>query len=205
MLKATLNSEQTDRLVRPLAAIGLSGNSWTLLSIVPAICGLAALIWHQLLLGLLLFAASGAIDMVDGAIARARNEASSRGAFIDGVVDRYVELLLCLGLLFYLGPAEFLGLPAEAWFVLLVFGSLMTSFVRAYADNRGLVKDPAQLKKMGGLLERGERFLLLYAGMLGAFFNPQWLMAAVALAAALANLTALQRVAFALKKKEKGS
>jgi len=110
-----------------------------------------------------------------------------------------VELLLYLGLLAYLGRGEFLGLPREIWFMLLFFGSLMTTFVRAYADHRGLVKGEAELKKMGGLLERFERLMLLYAGMLLGLFNTEWLMAVVALTALLANLTALQRIAFSIR------
>jgi archaetidylinositol phosphate synthase len=200
MLKARLNSEDTDRLVRPLAALGLSPNVWTAISILPALAGLVMLYQQQLLAGLVLFIASGLIDMIDGAVARAMDLATTRGAFIDGVVDRYVEMLLYLGLYFYLGNWELFYLPGEVWFLLLVFGAVMTSFVRAYADHRGLIKDPAELKKMGGLLERGERLLLLYAGMVLGIFNTSWLMLAIAATALLANLTVLQRIAFAVRK-----
>lgn len=199
MLKATLSNEQTDRLTRGLAIFGLSPNAWTIISLFPALAGLAALASHHLATGMVLFGLSGAIDLVDGAVARATGKATARGAFLDGVVDRYVELLLCTGLMIYLGRLEFLSLPSEIWFVLLIFGSIMTSFVRAYADHRGVVKDPGELKKMGGLLERMERLMLLYTGMLLGLFDPQWLMAAIAATAVLANATALQRVAFAFR------
>ncbi|MDM7940029.1 MAG: CDP-alcohol phosphatidyltransferase family protein [Methanothrix sp.] len=199
MLKANLRSEQTDGLVKCLAVLGLSPNAWTLLSLAPAVGGLVALLQHHLAAALALFVLSGFIDMVDGAVARATSQATVRGAYIDGVVDRYVELLLYLGLLFYLGPGEFMGLQRDAWFMLLVFGALMTSFSRAYADHRGVVKDPRELKRMGGLLERGERLILLYAGMVAGLANTEWLMAAVAVAAVLANGTALQRISFAVR------
>jgi phosphatidylglycerophosphate synthase len=201
MLKATLRSEKTDRLAGGLAAIGLSPNAWTLISLVPALAGLAALVMHQLALGLAMFALSAFIDIVDGTVARVTNQVSDKGAYIDGVVDRYVELMLYLGLLIYGGRGEFLGLPNEAWIVILVFGGLMTSFVRAYADHRGIVKDPGELKRMGGLLERLERLMLLYFGMLLGLFDIQWLMAVIALTALLANATALQRIRFALRAK----
>jgi phosphatidylglycerophosphate synthase len=200
MLKANLKSEKTDRLAVGLARLGLSPNTWTLLSLVPALLGLAALIMHQLAYGLLLFALSAFIDIVDGTVARATNQATDRGAFIDGVVDRYVELLLYLGLLLYVGRGEFLNLPNEAWFMVLMFGALMTSFVRAYADHRGIVTDPDELKRMGGLLERLERLMLLYAGMFLGLFNTEWLMAVIAITAVLANATVLQRIVFAMRK-----
>jgi len=201
MLKATLRSEKTDRLAGGLAAIGLSPNAWTLISLVPALAGLVALVMHQLALGLAMFALSAFIDIVDGTVARVTNQVSDKGAYIDGVVDRYVELMLYLGLLIYIGRGDFLGLPNEVWIVLLIFGGLMTSFVRAYADHRGIVKDPGERKRMGGLLERLERLMLLYFGMFLGLFDIQWLMAVIALTALLANATALQRIRFALRAK----
>ena len=201
MLKATLRSEKTDRLAGGLAAIGLSPNAWTLISLGPALAGLVALVMHQLALGLAMFALSAFIDIVDGTVARVTNQVSDKGAYIDGVVDRYVELMLYLGLLIYIGRGEFFGLPNEVWIVLLIFGGLMTSFVRAYADHRGIVKDPGELKRMGGLLERLERLMLLYFGMFLGLFDIQWLMAVIALTALLANATALQRIRFALRAK----
>jgi phosphatidylglycerophosphate synthase len=201
MLNAPLRSEKPDRLAGGLAAIGLSPNAWTLISLVPALAGLVALVMHQLALGLAMFALSAFIDIVDGTVARVTNQVSDKGAYIDGVVDRYVELMLYLGLLIYIGRGEFLGLPNEVWIVLLIFGGLMTSFVRAYADHRGIVKDPGELKRMGGLLERLERLMLLYFGMFLGLFDIQWLMAVIALTALLANATALQRIRFALRAK----
>jgi phosphatidylglycerophosphate synthase len=172
-----------------------------LLSLLAAAAGFVALCFHRLGMGLVLFVISGLLDSVDGAVARATGNATSKGAFADGVADRYAELFLCLGLLLYLGQGKTLILTMDIWLVLLIFGSLMTSFVRAYADHRGLVKDPEELKGMGGLLERGERLTLLYLGMLLGIFDYRWLMASVALTAALANFTALERIAIALRHK----
>jgi archaetidylinositol phosphate synthase len=200
MLKARLKPEETDRFVQPLASLGLDPIGWTVLAALPAAAGFVMLYRHDLLFGLCLFILAGAIDLVDGAVARAMNRVTSLGAFIDGVLDRYVEFLLYLGLMIYLGPILFLSVSMEIWFTLLVFGSLMTSFVRAYADHRGLVKDQQKLKSMGGLLERGERLALIYAGMLLAVFMGQGILElAVAATAILANLTTLQRIASAIK------
>ena len=52
------------------------------------------------------------------------------------------------------------------------------------------------------ILERGERLLLLYAGMVAGMVNAEWLIAAVATVAVLANVTALQRILFAVRRKE---
>jgi hypothetical protein len=42
--------------------------------------------------------------------------------------------------------------------------------------------------------------MLLYAGMAAGLFRPEWLMVAVAVAAVLANVTVLQRIAFTVRK-----
>ena len=43
----------------------------------------------------------GPIDALDGAMARLRGEASEFGAFVDSITDRYSELVIFGGLLFY--------------------------------------------------------------------------------------------------------
>ncbi len=200
MLKSTLQPEQTDKLLRGFSKLGLSPNAWTVLSLVLAVAGCISLVSHHLAAGLIFFAISGFLDMVDGAVARATNRSSASGAFIDGVLDRYVEMLLILGLMFYLGPDYvMLELPISVWIALLIFGSAMTSFIRAYADHRNLLKDPILLKKMGGVLERAERLMLLYLGMFLGIFDQKYLAWAIVLAAILSNATAIQRFVFATK------
>ena len=200
MLKSHLNPEVTDKILSPVSRLGLSPNAWSLLSILPASLGFTALLLRNLPLALLLFAVSGIVDMVDGVVARSTNRSTTAGAFVDGVLDRYVEFLIILGLDLYLGEEKpFLMLSVHTWLMLLLFGAVMTSFIRAYADHRGLVKDPVSLKKMGGLLERAERLMLLYLGMALGIYDPRLIVASVALGAVLANATAIQRILFALK------
>ena len=200
MFKANLRPDDTDRFVRPLAALGLHPIGWTVLAVLPAFIGFIMLCWHNLTWGLTFFVLAGAVDLVDGAVARTMNRVTTLGAYIDGVLDRYVEFLLYLGLMIYIGSVLFLGIYMEAWFMLLVFGALMTTFVRAYADHRGLVKDQMELKRMGGLLERGERLALIYLGMLLAIImSEDWLKLTVVITALLANLTTLQRIFFMIK------
>jgi archaetidylinositol phosphate synthase len=182
MLKARMKSEDTDRVLGRFSSIGIRPNAWTMLSVIPAIAGLIALVNHYLAAGLILFALSGFMDMVDGAVARATNQTTPRGAFLDGVLDRYVELLLILGLTIYLGDTYFL-LPSQI---------------------RGVVSDPEEQKMMGGLVERAERLMLLYAGMFLGLFDTSWMMAVMAITAVLANATALQRILFALQRGAKG-
>jgi hypothetical protein len=58
-----------------LAVIPLSPNQWTLLSVVAALAaGAVIALRADLGLGLILFAVAALLDMVDGAVARARGE-----------------------------------------------------------------------------------------------------------------------------------
>ncbi len=183
------------------ARVGLSPNIWTIIALMPALVGFITLYQGQLLYALILFIISGAIDAIDGAVARVTGSVTELGAFLDGVIDRYVEILLYVGLLFYLENVDFVFLlPTGVWIVFLVYGALMPSFVRAYADHRNVITEDDEHKKMGGLLERAERLTLLYLGMLLGLYQGIWLLYIVVLTAILANFTALERIYYVLSR-----
>jgi phosphatidylglycerophosphate synthase len=159
-------------------------------------------ICHNLFESFFYFLAAGVIDAIDGAVARVTSRVSAMGAFLDGVIDRYVEFLLYFGLLFYLmaEAPEFI-FPSYVWITLLVFGALMPTFIRSYADHRKVVTDPGDLRRMGGILERAERLTLLYIGLLLGLEGPIYLVYVVAAVSILANLTAFQRLWFVVRYK----
>jgi archaetidylinositol phosphate synthase len=173
---------------------GISANTWTLLSLVPAALGFVSLYIHSLPAAIVFFAASGFIDIIDGNVARVTKSVSNLGAFLDGVIDRYVEFLLYLGLWLYLEHTDPVLLPMGVWMLLLLFGALMPSFVTAYADHRNVITDPERLKNIGGFLERFERLGLLYFGMFLGIFSPIMLVYIVILTVFLTNLTTVQRI-----------
>jgi CDP-diacylglycerol--glycerol-3-phosphate 3-phosphatidyltransferase len=140
---------------------------------------------HFLRAGILLILA-GLCDMIDGETARAGNGATASGAFLDSTVDRYSEIVVLLGALFYYmartQEAPEVG-TAVAVFAALA-GSLMVSYTRARAEAVGTSCEV-------GLTERPERMVILIAGALlgaGAFRVAIWVLAV------LANLTAIQRI-----------
>ncbi len=195
MIKSKFNTDGISIKIGIIfSRFGISPNIWTLISIIPAVLGFGALYTHHLIYGLILFLISGIIDAIDGSVARVTGRVTSFGAFLDGIVDRYVEILLYLGLLFY-------GISG-LWISLLIFGAIMPSFVRAYADHRGVVTEPEDHRRMGGILERGERLTLIYIGMLLGHFDFSWLLYIIKLAAILGNITALQRIWFVFNYKK---
>jgi phosphatidylglycerophosphate synthase len=100
--------------------------------------------------GLILFA--GLFDMLDGQVARLGNMSSTFGALYDSVLDRYSELILFLGICYYL-VAHHYFLSSLFAFIALI-GSMMVSYTRARAEGLGIeCKD--------GLMQRPERVITI--------------------------------------------
>ncbi|HVS94721.1 MAG TPA: CDP-alcohol phosphatidyltransferase family protein [Mucilaginibacter sp.] len=100
--------------------------------------------------GLILFA--GLFDMLDGQVARLGNMKSTFGALYDSVLDRYSELIMFLGICYYL-VAHHYFLSSIFAFIAMI-GSMMVSYVRARAEGLGV-------ECKGGLMQRPERIVTL--------------------------------------------
>jgi len=98
---------------------------------------------------LILFA--GLFDMLDGQVARLGNMSSTYGALFDSVLDRYSELIMFLGICFYL-IAHHYFLSSLFAFIALI-GSMMVSYTRARSEGLGI-------ENKGGLMQRPERVVL---------------------------------------------
>ncbi|MDB5115766.1 MAG: CDP-diacylglycerol--inositol 3-phosphatidyltransferase [Mucilaginibacter sp.] len=100
--------------------------------------------------GLILFA--GLFDMLDGQVARLGNMKSTFGALYDSVLDRYSELIMFLGICYYL-VAHHYFLSSIFAFIAMI-GSMMVSYVRARAEGLGI-------ESKGGLMQRPERVVTI--------------------------------------------
>jgi CDP-diacylglycerol---glycerol-3-phosphate 3-phosphatidyltransferase len=98
--------------------------------------------------GMILFA--GLFDMIDGRLARVSGQESKFGALFDSVLDRYSELVMFLGICYYLVSGHYL-LSSLGAFIAMI-GSIMVSYVRARAEGLGI-------ECQGGLMQRPERVL----------------------------------------------
>jgi phosphatidylinositol phosphate synthase len=176
-----------ERIVRPLAALGLTPNMATLIGLLLNTLAAAILASGQLQWGGVALLIAGLFDMVDGALARVRNQKTTFGAFFDSTIDRYSEGLTLLGVVVYS-----LRQPPSAihqWEIALAYiaalGSLMVSYTRARAEGLGL-----SLKT--GLMARPERVLLLAGGLL--IGGAGWLMWTLLLLAVTSVFTSAQRM-----------
>ena len=99
---------------------------------------------------MILFA--GLFDMIDGRLARLSNQSSNFGALYDSVLDRYSELVMFLGICYYL-VAQSYFLSSLFAFIAMI-GSIMVSYVRARAEGLGITCSD-------GLMQRPERILTI--------------------------------------------
>src|SRR5437868_3024963 len=114
--------------------------------------------------GLILFA--GLFDMLDGQVARLGNMSSRFGALYDSVLDRYSELILFLGICYYL-VAHHYFLSSLVAFIGMI-GSLMVSYTRARPEGLGIeCKD--------GLMQRPERVILIGVSALACGVASRWM------------------------------
>ncbi len=171
--------------------IPLTPNQWTIVSLIPAILAAYFLARDEFLLAAGLFIIASFLDMVDGAVARVRGMASKFGAYLDTIVDRYVEALVVFALLFVALPDTGFFLPIKGWVLLYLFGGMMTTYAKSAAKEKEIIQGN-ELK--GGILERAERLIILFVGIVAAAFDPIWLSYAIVLLAVLTNISALQRI-----------
>src|SRR6201996_1480591 len=113
---------------------------------------------------LILFA--GLFDMLDGQVARLGNMSSQFGALYDSVLDRYSELILFLGICYYLVAHHYFFSSLFAFIGLI--GSMMVSYTRARAEGLGIeCKD--------GLMQRPERVIIIGVSALACGVASKWM------------------------------
>jgi len=172
--------------------LGLTPNQYTLISLFFISISFYFLIKEKLILALIFFLIAAFLDFIDGAVAKFLKKETKIGAYLDTICDRYIEGIILLGFLF-LPLVDFL-LPAKIWIFLALFGSLLTTYTKAAAKEKGLVSE--ELKK--GLLGRPERIILIVLAIILGFINLSWILYPIIILAIFSNLTALQRIYLAL-------
>ena len=182
-------SERIGNLVRgrllslgsALAGLGLTPNMLTIIGLIlNAVVAVIIATGHPVWGGVLLLFAS-AFDMLDGAVARATGLTSDFGGFLDSTIDRYSEVIVFGGVLFYMLDTEDARTGAILTFVAAA-GALLISYARARAEAAGY-------KASVGLLARPERVLVLAVGLI--FGIEIWALWFLAIAT---HLTAVTRI-----------
>lgn len=174
-------------LVSFTVRLGLSPDQVSVASFVVAVAA-AALYYAgtraSFAVGSVLVVVSGLLDVVDGEVARRVDAESTRGDYLDHVLDRYSDVVLLVGV----------AAATDEWVlaVLALTGVVLTSYMGTQAQAVGAGRE------YGGLVGRSDRLALIAAGGVLAALNVTlplhsplaWVLV---LLAVLGNLTALQR------------
>lgn len=149
----------------------LSPNTYTWLTVPPAVLGFIAVVTGFIFTGVLLFILAGLLDLVDGAVARHRGQASGYGAFLDGSLDRIVDFFVIFSYIWL--PLEVPGMSLGAWVALALYFAILPSFEVAYANHRQAIDDPTETL-IWRILHRGEMYTLMMFIPTVAIFSPVW-------------------------------
>lgn len=173
-----------DKAVKPmgnaLRKTGLTPDHLTILGLLVGIGAAVAIGAGYLRLGLLLVVLAALPDLLDGALAKASNSSSQRGAFFDSTVDRVTDAFLLGGIAWYLASEESPHMALLPYAVMAV--SSIISYQRAKAESLGI-------EAKGGLMERAERIIAICLGLL----FPVLLVPILWIMLVLTTITALQR------------
>ena len=150
---------------------------------------------------------AGLFDMIDGRLARVGNMSSKFGALYDSVLDRYSEMIMFLGICYYLVAHNFF-LSSLFAFVALI-GSMMVSYTRARAEGLGIDCSVGMMQRPARVVTIGAS--AMFCGIFYFFFdtigpvkiaksplivfeNITIFTLPVTLVAVLSNITAIQRL-----------
>jgi CDP-diacylglycerol--glycerol-3-phosphate 3-phosphatidyltransferase len=174
-----------DPIAAGLLKIGITPNMITGIGFILTVVAAFFLAQGKFTVGGLILLFAGPLDVVDGSMARLIGTPTAYGSLIDSVTDRYSELVVLGGLLFYFVNSQ------NNLAILLVFlaasGSVLVSYVKARAEAVGF-------NAKVGLLTRVERLIIMIGCLI--FRIP---VIALWIIAILANVTAIQRLLFVRK------
>jgi CDP-diacylglycerol--glycerol-3-phosphate 3-phosphatidyltransferase len=179
ILPQRLPQAVADSIGRNVGQTGVTPNMISLAGLAGNLVAAWLITREALLAAGMVYLAFSALDLVDGAVARATGTASPFGAIFDSILDRASEAIVLAACAWYFGErGEYVqaGVTYAA-----LFGSVAVSYMRARAEIVGL-------SMREGLFRRQERVALLGLGLL-----LNGLTVVMGILAVLSNLTALQR------------
>ena len=187
-IRGVIQPYLSDSIGRGIGRLGISPNTVSSFALILVLPACYFIVLRSYLLAALFVILSGAVDLIDGCVARAMNRATKFGAYLDAMLDRYVDCIIYLG--FVLD-----GFVLEAF--LATCGTLLTS----YAKPRTAMVVDIYAQDWPTIGERTERFILIVAGLIVAAFFPTLLGVSTIglmlwITAIITHIGAVQRVVY---------
>jgi CDP-diacylglycerol--glycerol-3-phosphate 3-phosphatidyltransferase len=176
-----------DPLGRALTRAGVTPDAITVLGTAGVIAGSVAFAARgQLVAATIVITFCALLDVLDGAMARARGYGTRFGALLDSTMDRIADGAIFGALAWWMATSGQRAL-AVVTLVCLVGGQVV-SYVKARAEGLGFSCDV-------GIAERAERLILVGVGGLLTGFGLDWGLGAIMwLLAILTIVTIVQRI-----------
>ena len=175
---------------KPLVFLGLSPTAVSLLAI-PMVLVYAFFVWqHDFLIAFIFGSIAAFVDVLDGKVARQNKKYSSFGNYADAMIDRVVDFILI---------GSFV-----VWFPFASVLALGCFFLVSVAKPRAGLVIITDNRDWPGIGERGDKIIILLAGMLASVIYPfaygiQTMEAVLYLVAIISFIGFLQRIAYAKK------
>jgi len=161
--------EPLSKIVQPLiiffAKLGIHPTVFTILGLLLSITSAVFIALDNFLVAFIIIWFAGAMDFVDGGVARYNNLASKKGSFIDSIADRFSDVSVFSAVVFRTIYIHFSPKYADLnlrfdYFtfgagIIMVTSTLLISYIRAKGESIGIEKMAV------GIMERGERFMVL--------------------------------------------
>ena len=166
-------------------ALGFTPNGITILGFLIAVVAAYLVGAGWLWIGGIVFLVGGALDLMDGALARLTETVSPFGALLDSVFDRLSEAALFVGLAVYALQADFSDGYRTFFITVLLLALIFSqgvSYLRARGEGLGVFT-------RAGIMTRPERVMLLGVGLL--VNQIEWFLLAIA---AVSCITLFQRM-----------
>jgi phosphatidylinositol phosphate synthase len=176
-----------DPMGRALTRAGVSPDAITILGtagVVAASVGLAAR--GHLVAATIVITLCCLLDVLDGAMARARGTTTRFGALLDSTMDRVADGALFGALVWWQATTGQRGIAVVT--LVCLIGGQVVSYVKARAEGLGFTADV-------GIAERMERLILVGIGGLSTAFGTTWVLDVILwLLAILTVVTVVQRL-----------
>ncbi len=168
--------EPLTRIVQPViiffAKLGLHPTVFTVIGLLLSISTGIFLIAGNFLIAFILIWFGGAMDFIDGGVARYRKLDSKQGSFLDSIFDRISDVAVFGGMILSFIPHPVTSEPIRQVDpisgIIMLGAALLISYIRAKGESVGV-------KKMAmGIMERAERWIVLMVLMFVVLLEPSF-------------------------------
>lgn len=160
-------------------------NALTVLGTTVCVGAAVAFGMGEFRVGGFLLGLGGLCDLLDGVVARHFGRSSAFGAFLDSTLDRLVDMVVLFALALHYAEAG--GRTSALLAGVVLVASVLTSYTKARAE-------ALDISLPGGIVERGERIVLLIAGgLFGLMEAVLWVLAVGATATVVQRFQSARR------------